>query len=178
MKISQLNLGIKSALTAGVLAAAFIAGPAVSEGFVKFNTTGGTSCQGSSGFGHEFFYFSNTSALNTTDTAHFLTCEIASANESIGGEGIAPVSVQVVGHNATEESAHFSCALQVGSEDSVISTSVFETDVAGDSHGLIVDASGAEIPAPANDDAPYSLSCLIEPNTKIGRIMVQTPGHL
>lgn len=178
MKISQLNLGVKSALTAGVLAGAFIAGPAVSEGFVKFNTTGGTSCQGSSGFGHEFFYYSNTSALNTTVDAQFLTCEIASANESIGGEGVAPLNVQVVGHNVTAESAHFICAIQAGSEEGVINTSVYEADLAGDSHGLVVDATGAGIPVPANDASPYSMTCLLAPSTKIGRITVETPGHL
>ena len=176
----KLKLIMKAATATALLAAAVVVIPAA-QAEVRMNTTGGGACKGSSGFGAQYFYFANTYAQNTTGTAQYLTCDMPYANLGVPD---APDNIQVLLLNPTGGTVQFTCALQAGYDllpgGGSINTAIYTINVTTNTQGNM-NVSSSSIPAmplAPNAYAPYTLSCQMPSNTRLGLIQVRLINNL
>ena len=178
--LSKLKVVTKATVATTLLAAAVVAIPAA-QAEVRMNTTGGGSCKGSSGFGAQYFFFANTYAQNTNASGQYLTCDMPYANI---GSADAPSNIQVLLLNPTGSTVQFTCALQAGYDllptGSVVNTSVYVIDVTSNEEGNmnVTSSSTPAMPLAPNAYAPYTLSCLMPPQTRLGLIQVRLINNL
>ena len=179
IKSQFLGSTIKSALAVGGLAILLSAPSA--EAVLRLNTTAGTSCKGSSGFGAVAFYFSNQTAENTTGSGQYLTCNIPTVHNS---GAVTPNRIEILFSNNEAVAKDITCALQVGyeigSSSSGVSTAIYNIALPASGYAIF-DASSSSTPAlPISGSGynPYTLSCLIPSGAKMGVIAVQMPGSL
>ena len=148
---------------------------------IRLNTTGGTSCKGSSGFGASVFYFSNQSAENTSGSGQYLTCIIPTVQATVT---TTPVSVELVVNNPTDVAGAVTCALQtgyeIGSNVSDVVTAIYNFPITANGYGFMTANAGSTpaIPAPNAQYDPYTLTCLIPAGAKLGAITIAMPGSL
>jgi hypothetical protein len=177
-KSSKLSNAIKVAVAVSGLAL-ILAIPAAAE--IRMNTTGGTSCKGSSGFGATVFYFSNQSAENTSGSGQYVTCEIPTVFRA---SPTTPNRVEVVFNNPTGAVASITCAIQTGYEIAASSadvvTAIYNFDVAANGVSAL-DARSTSTPVLPEADSgydPYTMTCLVPAGVKLGLIAVRLPGTI
>ena len=177
-KSSSLGTMIKAALAVGGLAL-IVAVPAAAE--IRMNTTGGTSCKGSSGFGATVFYFSNQSAENTSGSGQYLTCELPTVFRA---SPATPNRVEVVFNNTTGVAGNITCAIQtgyeIGASSADVVTAIYNVAIAGNG-ATLVDARSTSTPVlPVADSGydPYTMTCLVPAGVKLGLIAVRLPGNI
>jgi hypothetical protein len=177
-KPSKLKITIQSAIVVGGLALV-MALPAAAV--LRINTTAGTSCKGSSGFGATLFYFSNQTAENTSGSGQYLTCEVPTVFPNVT---TTPLRVEALFYNPTDADTQVTCALQsgyeVGASAGIVTTAIYNITVpAGDIGNLDASPSSTPvIPPSPTPYTPYTLSCLVPAANKMGVIAVRSPGVL
>lgn len=178
MNLSNVNVMFKAAMLTAVVAAAAMLMP-VANAEVWSNTSGGTSCKGSSGFGATVFYFSNQTAQNTSTGGQYLTCYVPASND---GSAESLSDVQILVTNTTGAVQTFTCALQSGYElngaNNNIVTAIMNINVAANSGGNLhfTPSSTPVIPASASAYNPYTLTCLVPAGGKLGLIHARIAG--
>jgi hypothetical protein len=177
-QLSRLAPAIKA--TVAVTGLALVLALPASAG-IRLNTTGGTSCKASSGFGASVFYFSNQSAEITSASGQYLTCIIPTVQATAI---TTPVSVELVVNNPTDVAGAVTCALQtgyeVGSNVSDVVTAIYNFPITANGYGFLAATASSTpaIPAPNAQYDPYTLTCLIPAGAKLGAITIAMPGSL
>lgn len=177
-KTSKLSTAIKAAVAVGGLAL-IMALPA--SAVLRINTTAGTSCKGSSGFGAVVFYFSNQTAENTSGSGQYLTCDVPTV---FPNESTTPNRIEAIFYNPTGADTQVTCALQsgyeVGNSSTLVTTAIYNVAVPAGAVGVL-DASSSTtpvIPPSPSPYSPYTLTCLLPAANKMGVIAVQSRGVL
>jgi hypothetical protein len=165
-------------LTCAIAAAAALASP-VAHALIVSNTTGGVSCKAANGPGADQFYFSNLSAHNIAGSLQYLSCAYIDINRNqTPPEDAVASNIQLI--NAGTASGSFTCVIQAGTEGGVVNSGIYTQTVAAGATGFIFSDAGTTPAMPARPDRfrPYTLSCAVPSQGKIGLVNMFLPGTI
>lgn len=154
----------------------------MAEAGIWSGSTGGAMCKGSSGTSAPTMYYANTYAQNTSAGGQYVTCGFTDVH---AGTTDTPSEMYIGTGNPTDAPISFNCAIQSGYAGGwgVIYTTVAPKTVAANTDDFIYldGAAGGvygDIPAKGSYWAPYSLTCLVPPQGKIGLLHLVSAGTL
>ena len=173
MDMKQLQLGVLSAITSGVVALATLTVPSALA-ITPANGSGGTSCKGASGFAAQLFYFSNLYVKNTNANSQYISCLFpytADADANALNIGLA---------NPTGADVTFTCVVQSGTDGygTINSASSSVLVPASTTFGNIYMNSSTTTPAiplRAGSFASYTFSCLVPSQGKVTMVNIWAP---
>lgn len=142
---------------------------------IRSIATGGTACQATNGNGAKLFYFSNLYAENTSTTPQYLSCTFSDFEDDSLNNAI---YANIILINPTSASFSATCVLQSGSPGA---TGVIDTQ----SLTISVPANDVDefwfhdefMPIRSHRWQPYTASCLIPPQARVGLVMLTLEGN-
>lgn len=168
---------LMAAAMSGILVMGLGAGAA---SYADTHSVNGASsiCKAASGPGASVFFFSAVGALNTSNSAQFLTCDVPMLGNTLSADANV---INLHLDNPTAVARTFTCVVVVHHFGGTPDTSaVYNFNVAaGDNHFFesITSTSTPALPL-RGSDSYYTLSCSIPAGTRMNSIRTDWPGTI
>ncbi len=180
-QLNNLKVGLRSAVATGLITIGVMALP-LAQASITMGSTGGVACQATNGNGAKLFNFGNLEAWNTSAATQFLSCGgLSNINPALGTIEAQVIFVGLT--NPTGADMTFTCAIQAGyvtNAGGLVNTAVYNWVAVAASTGI---NASTPVSSPATPDrpdsiSPYTMSCSVPAQGKVGLLSVTMPGTI